>query len=572
MIPDIFFTRVRLLFLAIFLFGLLLISRLAFVQILEGNEWSRAADKQYVSPAKDSFKRGTVFFQYKDGALSQAATLKSEFILAVNPEALSHPRGVFKELKKIIPALDEELFLKKALKKGDPYEEIARRLPKEIADAIRARNIPGVYVYEEQWRYYPGESLSAHVLGFVGFEDDELSGQYGVERYYNDILKREGKELSVNFFAEIFANIEHSLFYETLVSREGDLVLSIEPEVSRFLSTTLDAALGKWHTDEGGGIVMNPITGAVYAMEARPVFDPNVFGESTDYAVFTNPFVESVFEVGSILKPLTIAFGLDTGAVTGKSAYYDAGAITVGDVEILNYDGKARGLIPIQEILNQSLNVGAVYVMQKTGKKAFARYVSEFGLGEETGIDLPNEVSGLTSNLETNRDVEFATAAFGQGIALTPIAVARALSALANGGMLVTPHVAQRIDYAVGSSKVVSYGDEKRVIKKETSEEITRMLVQTVDTALLRGQMRLPRFSIAAKTGTAQLLNPRGGYYEDKYLHSFFGYFPAYNPQFLVFLYIVNPRGVYFASETLTYPFFDIAKFLLSYYEVPPDR
>ena len=146
------------------------------------------------------------------------------------------------------------------------------------------------------------------------------------------------------------------------------------------------------------------------------------------------------------------------------------------------------------------------------------------------------------------------------------------MSVIANGGMLVTPRIVDRIDYKMGFSKTVGLGDEKRVLKKETAEEVTRMLVETVDTALLGGKVKLPRYSIAAKTGTAELASPEGGYYKDRFLHSFFGYFPAYDPKFLVFLYVINPRGARYASETLTTPFMDIAKFLLNYYEVPPDR
>ena len=275
-----------------------------------------------------------------------------------------------------------------------------------------------------------------------------------------------------------------------------------------------------------------------------------------------------------------MAAGLDNGVVTADTTYNDKGYLSIDNYTIYNYDKKGRGVIDMQTVLNNSLNTGVSFVVSKLGKDKFTEYMKAYGLGQETGIDLPAEAAGNISNLLENLDnkkmIEYYTASFGQGISMTPIMTVRALSVLANGGKLITPHVINTVDYKVGLSKNISYVDEsKQVLKKETSEEISRMLVKVVDDALIGGSMKMKNYSIAAKTGTAQIARPAnagGGYYSDRYLHSFFGYFPAYSPRFLIFLYTYYPKGVDYASHTLTDPFFDIVKYLINYYEIPPDR
>src|SRR3989344_3229318 len=282
-------------------------------------------------------------------------------------------------------------FLKKAVKKDDPYEEIARRVPSETADEIRRAKFPGVELYSEKWRFYPANKVASDVLGIVAFKDKTLAGRYWLEKYYDDVLVRDESDLYSNFFAEIFSNVRELGKGKPL---EGDLVTTIEPNVSLFLERELGKVVDTWGAKQAGGIVMDPYTGEIVSLIEHPSFDPNNFKEETT-RVFGNALVEDVYEMGSIIKPLTIAAGLDSGAITAKTKYNDEGQMTIDNATISNFDGKARGTVNMQEVLNQSLNTGAVFAVNRMGKDKFRSYMKPFGLGEETGVDLPNETAGI---------------------------------------------------------------------------------------------------------------------------------------------------------------------------------
>ncbi len=563
--------RLRLQLLSVFvvLIASLLLVRLYVVQVVRGEYYSDRADRQYVRSSSNLYDRGNIFFEDKEKRLISAATIKSGFLVAIDPSKIEDIKGVYEKLSTFVE-IDEEDFTKRAEKKGDPYEEVTHHISPEVAKKIEKQDIKGVRVYKERWRYYPGKTLASQTVGFVGFRGNEYAGRYGLEKKYEQTLAREESSLYVNFFAEIFANIQ---VFKNDSKKSGDIVTTIEPSVQLFLEQKLKEITKKWKGKETMGIIINPKNGGVYALGVYPGFDLNEYSKVKNISVYSNPLIESVYEMGSIIKPLTMAAGLDAGVITANSTYYDAGHIRLNGYTISNYDGRGRGEVPMQQILSQSLNTGAAFVERKMGNKVFSKYFKAYGIGEKTGIDLPGEIEGLVGNLKSSHDVEYATASFGQGIAITPIQTVRALSVLANGGNLITPHVGKEIKYKSGFSKSISFPTERRVLKQETSEEISRMLVRVVDEALRGGTVALPRYSIAAKTGTAQIADPSsGGYYDDRYLHTFFGYFPAYDPQYLIFFLTLEPNGARYASETLTAPFMDTVKFLINYYEVPPDR
>lgn len=560
--------RIRTIWILLAVITASFILRLYWLQIVHGEQYADAGNHQYASAGGTVFDRGTIYFSEKDGRLVAAASLKSGYLLAINPAEIDDPLLAYETLSSIL-TLDKDDFIMRASKNTDRYEEIAHRLNEEEAAALRALNVSWTILSREKWRFYPGNSMASNVLGFVGYSGDDFSGRYGLERYYEDVLSRAKENPYKNFFTEIFSAAKEA----ATTGLKGDIISTIEPSVESALEHTLASINSAWRPDTTGGIIINPNDGSIYALALIPHYNPNDFSGETDTAVFSNPMVEGVYEMGSIIKPITMSIGLDTRVVTATTTYRDEGTLLVDSSRISNFDKKGRGLVTMQEVLNQSLNTGAAFVEIKVGNKKFADYMRAFGLGQETGIDLPSETHGLVDNLLSPRNIEYVTAAFGQGIALTPIETVRALSVLGNGGWLVTPHIVKSVRYESGITRSVAPEDKRRVLKAKTSEEISRMLVGVYDDALLGGSVKMEHYSIAAKTGTAQIANPEGGgYYDDRYLHSFFGYFPAYEPQFLIFLFVVHPRGAEYASETLTRPFVDLAKFLINYYDIPPDR
>lgn len=568
-----FVFRIRAIALVIFAVALILTGRLYFVQIVHGDEYRLKAESQYVSQSGNRLDRGAILFSPRTGVPLSAATVESGYTIAINPSALSDPRGAYETLKEFFPDLDAGDFLAQADKKDDLYEEIERRVPEAVGGEIRARGLPGVEVLRERWRFYPGNVLAAHTIGFVAFADDGVtqSGRYGLERFYNEALSRSDGSLYVNFFADLFTNIR-TKFFDGELEPGADLVTSIEPSVQQYLEGILDAYQSSWTPTISGGIIMDPKTGAIIAMAARPAYDLNNFGRS-DIESFSNPLIENVYEFGSTMKPLTMAAAIDAGFVRPDTVYNDMGYAVFDGARIQNFDGKGRGRVSMQEVLSQSLNTGIAFVVDRIGGATLRDYFERYGITEETGIDLPNEAAPLVSNLESPRQIEYVTAGFGQGIAITPIGMARALGTLANNGAVPSPHVGVRLDYGGGIGTDLGWSPPRQAISPESAETVTRMLVTVVDTALKGGTVKIPEYAIAAKTGTAQIARTDArGYYDDRYLHSFFGYFPAYDPKFLVFLFAAEPHGARYASETWTDPFMETVRFLITYYNIPPDR
>lgn len=567
-----FVSRIRILCGFFIVAGFFLVGRLYFVQIVHGDEYERSAIGQYVEHSIESEDRGAIFFTAKDGALVSGALMQTGWRIAIVPKDIENAAYVYDRLNAITP-IDSERFMTSAARTNDKYEEVAFRLDDATAKKIRALKIPGVLVVGDQWRFYPGGTMAGHVLGFVGYKGQQKIGVYGLEKQWHDTLKEPNAGLYVNPFAEIFANFEAAITLDP-TAHQGSIITTIEPAVQHQLELVLQDVMETYTPKFAGGIVMDPHTGEIVAMAQAPTFDPNTYNTVTDVGIFSNQLVEGRYEMGSIIKPLTMAAGIDSGAITPETTYTDTGCIERSDFRVCNFDHKARGKeVPMQQILSQSLNLGVTFIEEKMGSTAFQRYMQAYQLGQKTGIDLPNEVSGNLQSLNKGSAVDYATASFGQGISMSGVETIRALSSLANGGKLPSPHLVKYIKYESGLTRSVPVRDSVAVLKPETAETVTNMLVTVVDKELLKGEIKQEHYSIAAKTGTAQIGIPGGGgYYTDRYLHSFFGYFPAHEPKFIVFLFAVEPHGATYASATLAHPFLDVTKFLINYYNIKPDR
>ncbi len=551
-------------FTVIFVFALIL-GRLFYLQTIKYSVYAGLAGRQQNFIRILEPKRGDIFLRSKTGELAKAATTQVGASVYLNTKLLKEPEKIFEILNKITP-LDKNLFEKAANKKDDPYEVIKRKVSFTDAEKISALNLPGVGLEEERWRYYPAENLASHAIGFVSQPPQNIVGQYGIEKYFDETLKGSAKKITGDRSAKGVVLAFASAIGESDEAGK-DIVLTLEPGVQREAEIILLALKKKWSGASGGVMILESKTGKIIALAAEPSFNPGEYQKEKNLEIFLNPFVQKIFELGSVFKPLTMAAALNEGVLAPDTTYIDKGEIKIGNRVIKNFDGKARGLRTMTQVLEESLNTGAVFAMERLGGENLKNYFYKFGLGERTGVELPGELKGDLSNLESGREVEFATASFGQGVAVTPIEFVMALASLANGGKLMEPYLTES-----KAPKII-----RETIKTETSRKITSMLVNVVDNALAGGKVKMDHYSIAAKTGTAQIpasrvSGPGAKGYSEEYLHSFFGYFPAYDPKFLIFIFLERPRGVKYASQSISDSFRQLVEFLINYYTIPPDR
>jgi len=553
----------------------IVICRLFYLQILKHSFYKAQAINQH-----DIFQtiqpfRGEIFMRdkYTEGdsrsSLFPIAINKDLWMVYAVPQEIEEKEETVDKLSPLLE-IDEGNLKERISKPDDPYEPLANKINEETAQEIKDLGLPGIYLKTEAWRYYPADELACHVMGFVGFEDDEKIGRYGLEEYYEKELA--GKPGFVEAKKDSLGNLI-SVGERVLQEAEdgADLILTIDPNIQFFVEKKLEETIERFQAVEGTIIVMEIKTGAIRAMANWPVFSSNEYNEVENINLFLNPAIHDLFEPGSIFKPITMAGALDEGVVSPRTTYEDKGRVEISGYTIRNSHDTPEGIQTMVQVLEKSLNTGAVFVQQKLGKDDFKKYVEKFGFADKTGIDLAGEVEGNISNLNKKRDLEYATAAFGQGIAVTSIELINALSAIGNDGILLRPYVVEKIIYQDGKEEITEPKKVRRVISSDTASRLTAMLVSVVENGYGK-KAAVPGYSIAGKTGTAQIPDLKTGGYTDETIHSFGGFFPAFDAQYSILIKVDKVKGINFAADSIAPVFSQIAEYILNYYEIPPSN
>jgi len=541
----------------IFLFGLIIISRLFYIEVINHQYWKALAQGQQKSFVSLEGERGEIFFQ--DGT-PLALNREFDLVYAV-PNEVKKPVETA-EILSLILGLDEKVVLEK-FKKDSFYEILKKKLTeKEISDLKKA-NLPGIYLKKEKRRYYPFGELASKVIGFVGGNN---VGQYGIEGFYEKTLKGEDSYLEK----------EKGPFGYLLTAgpkKGSDIFLTLDYNIQFMVEKLLKETREESIFEKGEVIVMDPRSGKILALANFPNYDPNQYTEVSNLEFFKNSSIQDFFEPGSIFKPITMAAALDQGKITPQTTYVDEGKVQIKGNTIYNWKKKAWGERTMTEVLEKSINTGAVFAEKQLGHDLFLEYIKKFGFFEPTYIDLQGEVFSQNKEFKKGYEINFATASFGQGIEVTSIQLVKALSVIANGGKLVKPQIAEKIRENGITKEIKQEVQGDVVISPNTASQLTAMMVSVVENGFGKSA-RIPGYYIAGKTGTAQvswsaLGIPQQGY-SPMTIQSFIGFFPAFNPQFLILVKLNNTK-VPSASYSAAPLFKKVAQYLINYKQIPPD-
>lgn len=564
-------SRPDLLILATIIFCLIIVWRLFSIQVLQHDYFLALASGQQKIYEDLVPERGRIYIEdrFTKNLYPLAINKRLTLVYAI-PKQVQDVTGTAEKLTDLLEMSTDEI-KEKLSKEDDLYEPLKHRVADDKAEEIKKLDLAGIRFQPEDWRYYPDGEFAAHILGFVGFVEDSKRGRYGIEGYYNDLLAGKEGHLAIERDAtgRLISMGEKS--FQKAIDGD-DLIITIDRFLQFKVEKKIKEAVEKFGAQVGTVIIMNPHTGEIIAMANYPTFNPNEYSEVEDANVFSNGAVYSLYEPGSAFKPVIMSAALDLGLVSPHTTVQDNGSIKVDEFTIRNFDGKANGEVTMTEILEKSINIGMVQIAQKMGRQRVYEYVDNFGFNELSGIDLDTEASTELENYQKWSEADLATVSFGQGISATPIQLVTAISAIANGGKLVQPHVVKKIVHAAGEEEVIASKETRRVISSAVAATTSAMMVSVVENGF--GQTaKVPGYKIAGKTGTAQVPNKNGpGYDPSQKITSFIGFAPMEDPQFVMLVKLNNPGGDVWGASTAAPVFKEIAEEIFRYYQIPPSE
>jgi len=565
----------------------------------------------YVVPKDISDPRGTAEklyqFFYSSLAAEEAAEKEEAGNEGVSQNASS--TAIQSESSVEMAARKDEIiasYLKKLDKPGDPYESLEKKM--DSADLLKlfaflassgtisvdpgvlemkngaifykgsstAFNLPGFGFDLEKYRYYPEKEIGSHILGFVSSVDGKDEGRYGLEEFFNEELFGQYGSLKSEKAAKSTAVIVNDREY-VAPQNGSDLVLTIDRNIQFVACEKLKEAVKKHGATGGTVIAMDPKTGAVIAMCSVPDFDPNEYKDVKDIGVYNNPAIFYQYEPGSVFKVVTMAIAIDQGKVSPSTTYNDPGEMMINGwskpIRNSDFDTKGgHGVVDMNFVLENSLNTGAIFAMRQVGPKVFADYVKAFGFGERTGIELGSESPGNIDNLLAGKikEIDAATASFGQGIAVTPLQMIMPYQAIANKGIMMKPHIVKEIIHSDGQREEIEPKAAGRLLSAKTADTMRAMLVNIVENGH-SSRAYIEGYYTGGKTGTAQIATA-GGYLKGEYIHTFIGLAPIEDPAFVMLVKMDSPKDVTYAEGSVVPVWRDIADFILKYQAIPKTR
>lgn len=540
-------TRIKIVLFILIICLIMIICKVFYTQVIDYKKLNYLANQLWNRNLPIMADRGKIYDR-NGVVLADNITTTS---LVLIPNQIQNKEEVATKLAEILNVSYEEMY--KHVSKKTSIERVhpeGRKLSYEIADKINELKYDGVYLVKESTRSYPYQNLLSHTLGFVGIDNQGLSG---LELMYDSYLT--GESGAIKYISDAKGNkLELTESYEA--PQDGvNMTLTINYELQAVLERELDNAVSKYNPDQALGIAMNPKTGEILAIASRPDFNPSEYQNYTVEEINRNLPVWMTYEPGSTFKIITLSAALEEKLIDlDNDTFYDGGSVNVENARIKCWKHGGHGAQTYLQVVENSCNPGFVSIGQKLGKEKLFEYINAFGFGEKTGVDLNGEASGILFKLDKVGPVELATTSFGQGVSVTPIQQITAVSAAINGGTLIKPYIVKSLNEPETNTVIKSFESEikRKVISEDTSEKVRYALESVVTNGTGRNAF-IDGYRVGGKTGTAQKVKD-GRYMVGNYIVSFIGFMPANDPEIVVYIAVDNAKGITQYGGTIAAP------------------